>query len=294
MQIEVKDLSYVYSKKTPFEKTALENVTFSINKGDTVGIIGSTGSGKSTLIQHLNGLIKLQTGKAVVFDIDLSAKKPDLKTLRKRVGMLFQYPEYQLFADTVEADVKFGPLNFGMNKEEAENAAREALTMVGLDYENIKSRSPLEISGGQKRRVAIAGILACRPEILVLDEPTAGLDPAGKKDMLNLISSLKGGFLDTVLTVSHNMDEIAEYCNRVILLHNGKLIADENTAELFYNRNVDELGLKSPHVVKLVKLLREKGFNLPDILSQKELSEALINRLKFQSEIKGNTEDNNA
>lgn len=284
MQIEIKDLGFVYSIKTPFEKTALENISFSVNEGDSVGIIGSTGSGKSTLIQHINGLVKLQKGSVKVFDIDLSVKKPDFKTLRKKVGMLFQYPEYQLFADTVEEDVKFGPNNFGMTKEEAENAAREAITMVGLDYDEIRKRSPLELSGGQKRRVAIAGILACRPEILVLDEPTAGLDPSGKKDMLNLISSLKGSFLKTVITVSHNMDEIAEYCNRVILLHDGKLIADTTPKNLFYNTDVESLGLTLPHVVKIVKLLNEKGMRIPEVLTEKELSAELSKALSTGSE----------
>lgn len=284
MQIEIKDLGFVYSIKTPFEKTALENISFSVNAGDSVGIIGSTGSGKSTLIQHINGLVKLQKGSVKVFDIDLSVKKPDYKTLRKKVGMLFQYPEYQLFADTVEEDVKFGPNNFGMAKEEAETAAREAITMVGLNYDEIRKRSPLELSGGQKRRVAIAGILACRPEILVLDEPTAGLDPSGKKDMLNLISSLKGSFLKTVITVSHNMDEIAEYCNRVILLHDGKLLADTTPKTLFYNTDVEALGLTLPHVVKIVKLLNEKGMRIPEVLTEKELSAELSKTLSTGSE----------
>lgn len=276
MQIDIKNLSYVYSRNTPFEKIALSDISFSVKEGESVGIIGATGSGKSTLIQHLNGLIRLQSGSLHVFDVDLSAKKPDLKRLRKGVGMLFQYPEYQLFADTVETDVKFGPINFGMTKEEAEQAAKEAVTMVGLDYEEIKSRSPLELSGGQKRRVAIAGILACRPEIMVLDEPTAGLDPTGKKDMLRLISSLKGSFLKSVITVSHNMDEIAEYCDRVILLNNGSLVADSTPAELFYGRNVEELGLAVPHVVKIVRLLRQRGMDLPDLLTEKQLADALI------------------
>lgn len=275
MQIEIKDLSYIYGKKTPFEKKALDKISFSVEEGSSVGIIGSTGSGKSTLIQHLNGLIKLQDGSVKVFSIDLSAKKPDLKTLRKKTGMLFQYPEYQLFADTVAADVKFGPLNFGATKEEAEEAAREAVRMVGLDYDEIKDRSPLELSGGQKRRVAVAGVLACRPELLVLDEPTAGLDPAGKRDMLELISGLKGGTLKSVVTVSHNMDEIAEFCDRVILLHDAKLLADSDPKSLFYGDDVKKYGLSEPHVVRIVKQLAARGIVLPQVLSKKELCIAL-------------------
>ena len=276
MQIEVKNLACVYSAKTPFEKKAIEDVTFSIEAGQSVGIVGATGSGKSTLIQHLNGLIKLQSGQVTVLDIDLGAKRPDDKTLRKGVGMLFQYPEYQLFADTVAADVKFGPLNFGMSKEEAEDAAREAVTMVGLDYDEIKDRSPLDLSGGQKRRVAIAGVLAYRPKILILDEPTAGLDPVGKREMLNLVTSLKGSFVETIITVSHNMDEIAEFTQRVLVMKDGHLAFDTTPHDLFYNEDVESLGLSLPHAVRIVKLLKDKGIDIPEVLTETELSAELI------------------
>ena len=279
MQIEVKDLSCVYGKKTPFEKRALDGVSFEIEAGQSVGIVGCTGSGKSTLIQHLNGLIKLQEGKVTVLDVDLAAKRPDVKALRKGIGMLFQYPEYQLFADTVAADVKFGPLNFGMSKEEAEDAAREAVTLVGLDYDAIKDRSPLDLSGGQKRRVAIAGVLAYRPKILILDEPTAGLDPAGKKEMLRLIDSLKSRFVETVVTVSHNMDEIAEFCQRVLVMSQGKLLYDTTPEELFYTRDVESLGLSAPHVVNVVKGLEERGVYLPHVVKEEDLTKELLRYL---------------
>lgn len=278
MQIEVEHLSCTYSEKTPFEKRALNDVSFSIEEGQSVGIVGCTGSGKSTLIQHLNGLIKLKSGKVTVLDIDLSVKKPDLKTLRKGIGMLFQYPEYQLFADTVAADVKFGPQNFGMSKEEAEEAAREAVTLVGLDYDEIKDRSPLDLSGGQKRRVAIAGVLAYRPKILILDEPTAGLDPAGKREMLTLIDSLKKSFVQTVITVSHNMDEIAEFCQRVLVLGGGKLLYDLSPEELFYHHDVESLGLTLPHAVRIVKTLEQKGIDLPHVLNERDLIGAVTER----------------
>lgn len=272
MQIEVKNLSYVYSPKTPFKKQALYDVSFSVEEGQSVGIVGATGSGKTTLIQHLNGLIKLKSGSIKVFDIDLTRKKPDYKTLRKGMGMLFQYPEYQLFADTVEKDIIFGPTNFGITGEDAVNEARKAAESVGLDYEAIKDRSPLELSGGQKRRVAMAGILACRPAILVLDEPTAGLDPSGKREMLDLITSLKKGkFLKTVITVSHNMDEIAEYNDRVLVLSEGKLLFDTTPEKLFYNEDVVKLGLTLPHVVRIVKMLKQRGFDIKNVLSKSAL-----------------------
>ncbi|MBR1747092.1 MAG: energy-coupling factor transporter ATPase [Clostridia bacterium] len=279
MQIVVDHLSCVYSEKTPFEKRALDDVSFCIEAGQSVGIVGCTGSGKSTLIQHLNGLIKLKSGKVTVLDIDLSAKKPDYKALRRGIGMLFQYPEYQLFADTVAADVKFGPQNFGMSKEEAEEAAREAITLVGLDYDVIKERSPLDLSGGQKRRVAIAGVLAYRPKILILDEPTAGLDPAGKREMLTLIDSLKQSFVETVITVSHNMDEIAEFCQRVLVLGGGKLLYDTTPEELFYHHDVESLGLSLPHAVRVVKTLESRGFSIPHALTEKDLTQALLTHL---------------
>lgn len=276
MSIIAENVSYTYSKKTPYEKAALNNVSFTIEEGQCVGVVGCTGSGKSTLIQHLNGLIKLQSGKIKVLDIDLNAKKVDFKLLRKGIGMLFQYPEYQLFAETVLSDVMFGPLNFGMSKEEALASAKEAITMAGLDFEDINNRSPLEISGGQKRRVAIAGVLAYRPQILILDEPTAGLDPRGKKEILDLIASLKKSYIKTVIIVSHNMDEIAKYTQRVLVLKNGELLYDTTPSDLFYNKNIEELGLALPHAVNIVKLLHNKRISLPkNILSKEELFVAL-------------------
>ena len=281
MSIIVENLSFTYGKKTPYEKKALNDVSFTINDGEFVGIVGATGSGKSTLIQHLNGLIKLKEGRIVVDETDLSAKKPQLQTLRKKIGMLFQYPEYQLFADTVLADVTFGPRNFGYSKEDAVASAKEALTLVGLDYEEIKDRSPIEISGGQKRRVAMAGVLAYNPTFLVLDEPTAGLDPIGKREMLDMITSLRNsGKVKTVIMVSHNMDEIAEYTDRILVLKDGSLAYDTTPNEFFYGTEVETVGLSYPHVVKIVRELSLRGINLPNVLNKKDLTKEL---LKFLS-----------
>lgn len=280
MSIVMDNVSFTYGVNSPYEKKALNNVSFAIDEGQRVGIVGCTGSGKSTLIQHLNGLIKLQSGKIKVFDIDLSAKKVNYKLLRQGIGMLFQYPEYQLFAETVLDDVMFGPLNFGMKKEQAYEVARQAIILTGLNFEDIKDRSPLEISGGEKRRVAIAGVLAYQPKILILDEPTAGLDPKGKIEILNLISSLQSSGVNTIIIVSHNMDEIAEYTDRVLVLKDGEIVYDTTPVDLFYNKNITELNLSLPHVVNIVKLLENRGISLAkNILNKDELLAALLRHL---------------
>ena len=282
MQIKVEHLKYTYSPKTPFEKVALDDINFTINEGDTVGIIGSTGSGKSTLCQHFNALIRISHGQIFVGDVALHEKKVDLGALRKAVGMLFQYPEYQLFADTVKDDVAFGPINFGSSKEDAEILARYALELTGVDYEEVKDKSPFELSGGQKRRVAIAGVIASKPEVLVLDEPTAGLDPKGKKEILDLVKKLKESYVKTVVMISHNMDEIAEYCNRVIVLDDSKLLYDTTPRELFGDpEKLKETGLEVPHVVNVALRLKERGIDLGEIpLTQEELVNLLGRSLR--------------
>ena len=273
MQIKVENLKYTYSPKTPFEKVALDDITFTINDGDTIGIIGSTGSGKSTLCQHFNALIRISHGKIYVGEWELHAKKLDLGALRQAVGMLFQYPEYQLFADTVKDDVAFGPINFGKSKEDADILAKYALELVGINYDEVAEKSPIELSGGQKRRVAIAGIIASRPEVLVLDEPTAGLDPQGKREILDLVTELKKSYVKTVIMISHNMDEIAEYCNRVIVLNDSKLLYDTTPRELFANKELlSQTGLQAPHTVRVKELLKDRGIDLQGTpLTQAEL-----------------------
>ncbi len=284
MQIKVEGLKYTYSPKTPFEKVALDDISFTINEGDTIGIIGSTGSGKSTLCQHFNALIRISHGKIFVGDMELHSKKLNLGVLRKTVGMLFQYPEYQLFADTVKDDVEFGPLNFGIPKEEVGELAKYALELTGLDFDAVKDKSPFELSGGQKRRAAIAGVIASRPEILVLDEPTAGLDPQGKKEILDLVKKLKESYVKTVIMISHNMDEIAEYCNRVIVLNDSKLIYDTTPRELFSNpEKLKETGLEVPHVVAISSMLKEGGIDLGETpLTKEEFISLLTRRLKCE------------
>ena len=278
MSIVVENLSFTYMKKTPFEKKALENINLTVNNGEFLGIIGSTGSGKSTLIQHFNGLIKPQTGRVVVEDIDLSAKKVDLKTVRSKVGIVFQYPEYQLFDETVQKDIAFGPKNMGLTEEEIDKRVRESLALVGLG-EDILNKSPFDLSGGQKRRVAIAGVIAMRPEILVLDEPTAGLDPQGKKDILSLVKVLQKECSPTVIMISHNMDEITDIADRIALMHKGKLLACLTPDELFAREDlVDIAGLELPVSVSVAKKLKAKGIDLGETPCRKSVLADLIAR----------------
>ena len=278
--IEIKNLTHVYSKKTPYEKVALKDVTLSINEGDFLGIIGHTGSGKSTFIQHLNGLIKPQQGEVKIFDINLTQKKPkpDFRKLRQEVGMVFQYPEYQLFADTVEKDIAFGPKNLKLSKEEINTRVRHAMQAVGLDYDYYKDRSPFDLSGGQKRRVAIAGVLAMMPKVLILDEPTAGLDPIGKKQILNLIKSLKNTITPTIVVISHDINEITQYCTRLVVFNNAKVAFDLPVNELFnHSEELLAMGLDIPLAVKVNNHLKANGIKLEgDIITPQDLISAIV------------------
>ena len=261
MSIVINNLTHVYSPKTPFEKKALDGITFTIEDGDFFGIIGHTGSGKSTLVSHLNGLIKTMSGSITVNGIDLT-QKYDYKKLRSEVGMVFQYPEYQLFDETVEKDVGFGPKNLGLSADEIKERAAAAIRLVGLDYDKIKDRSPFELSGGQMRRVALAGVLAMRPKILVLDEPTAGLDPRGKKEILDLVLRIKEE-CPTIVMISHNMDEIASYCNRIAVLSKGTLKGVFTPHELFAHEDlIERLELRLPTPAYVAHRLRERGIDI--------------------------------
>ncbi|MBR6789034.1 MAG: energy-coupling factor transporter ATPase [Clostridia bacterium] len=284
MSVIIKNLSYVYSPRSPYETRALDGISLEINDGDFFGIIGHTGSGKSTLINHLNALARVQkkyneNATLEVCGIDLTAKKPNLKLLREKVGMVFQYPEYQLFADTVKADVGYGAKNLGLDKEEIEIRVRDAIAKVGLNYDEVAERSPFELSGGQKRRVAIAGVIVMRPELLILDEPTAGLDPRGKKEILDLVHSLKQT-CPTIVMVSHNMDEVADCCNRVAVLGGGKVTGIYAPQELFAHRElINSLGLELPTVTELAQYLAQRGLPVsPSVIREEELVEALLKR----------------
>lgn len=280
MAIEVKNLSYVYAPKTPYQKQALKDVSFEIQEGEFVGIIGATGSGKSTLIQHFNGLIRLTGGKVKIFDFDLT-QKCDLKKLRGTVGMVFQYPEYQLFDQTVYADVSFGPKNLGLSEGEIDERVRSAIKKVGLDFEAVKDRSPFDLSGGQKRRVAIAGVLAMNPKVLVMDEPTAGLDPVGRKEIYELIDRIRVD-TPTIIMISHNMDEISRHADRILVLADGELKYDETPDKLFSSvEKMEKVGLDAPTTVRIKDRLAERGICLKgDVVKPEDFVSAVVEEVK--------------
>lgn len=268
MRIEVNNLSYIYSEKSKtLAVKALDNVSLSIEEGEFFGIIGQTGSGKSTFVQHLNGLIKIgkNKGEIKIGDFNLTDKDCDFKALRSKVGMVFQYPEHQLFAETVFEDVAFGLKNFCKEMTDAEISERVqmSLELVGLDYQRIKDKSPFELSGGQKRRVAIAGVIVSKPEILVLDEPAAGLDPVGKKDFIALLHKLHKAFVKTIIIVSHDMNIISENCTRTAIFSHGKLEKVGSPKQIFSDyQMIEDLNLDLPVTAKLVKDLSKKGIEI--------------------------------
>ncbi|MGG5180403.1 MULTISPECIES: energy-coupling factor ABC transporter ATP-binding protein [Bacillus] len=279
MDITIKELEHRYQMKTPFERLALYDVNASIQEGSYVAVIGHTGSGKSTLLQHLNGLLKPTKGSIALGDTVLQAnkKQKDLKSLRKKVGIVFQFPEHQLFEETILKDICFGPMNFGVPQEKAEAKAKEMLKLVGLP-ESLLSRSPFELSGGQMRRVAIAGVLAMEPEVLVLDEPTAGLDPRGRKEIMDMFYELHQKANLTTILVTHSMEDAAHYADQMIVMHKGTVKATGTPRELFANRtDMASFGLDLPETIKFQQTVEEKlGITFPSpLLTMDEMAEAL-------------------
>ena len=267
MRVVTENLSYTYGEKSKgLEVKALSGVSLTIEDGEFFGIIGKTGSGKTTFVQHLNGLIRVQknAGRVIVGEYDLSDKKCDMKSLRAKIGMMFQYPEYQLFAETVKEDVAFGLKNFfpNLGEKETEERVKTALNLVGLDYDRYKDNSPFELSGGQKRRAAIAGVIVTRPEVLVLDEPAAGLDPVGKREFISLLKRLHGEFVKTIVIVSHDMNLVAENCTRAAVFSHGQIIAEGTPKDVFERENAVKEGLELPVTAYLARELNARGYKI--------------------------------
>ena len=277
MEIRIEHLNYIYGLGTSYEKKALDDVSLTIRSGEFIGIIGHTGSGKSTLIQHLNGLNRASSGQIFVDGKNIYEEVYPMRQLRFRVGLVFQYPEYQIFETTVLKDICFGPKNQGFSTEEAEGRARAAMRMVGLD-EHYEDKSPIELSGGQKRRVAIAGILAMNPEVLVLDEPTAGLDPKGRDDILGVLKQLHREHGIAVVLVSHSMEDVADYASRIIVLDKGKVLYDDIPARVFSHvEELESIGLAAPQVTYVMRALRGKGWDVSqNVTTQEEAADEIL------------------
>ena len=279
MSIIIKNLTYVYNEDMPFSSKALDNINLEIKDKDFVGIIGHTGSGKSTLIQHLNGLLKPSSGEIYINDFNITNTGTNLTDIRKRVGVVFQYPEYQLFEETVEKDIAFGPFNLGLDENEVNSRVKASMQAVGLNYEEYKDKSPFELSGGQKRRVAIAGVIAMNPEVLILDEPTAGLDPGGRDEIFELIKTLHRENDMTIILSSHSMDDMAKLAKTIIVMNHGKVEFVGTPREIFNTQamRLKEIGLDIPQTIELAIKLRENGFDIRnDILTIEEAKEEII------------------
>ena len=284
--MKLKKVSYVYSEGDAFEKKALDEISLEIPDGQFIGIIGHTGSGKSTLIQHLNGLLRATSGAIYYDGENIYQEGYDMRTLRSKVGLVFQYPEHQLFEVDVFSDVCFGPKNLGLSKEEVEERAKKALTQVGLD-ESYYKKSPFELAGGQKRRVAIAGILAMHPQVLILDEPTAGLDPKGRDEILDQVALLQKERKITVILVSHSMEDVARYVDRIIVVNDGKILFDDTPKQVFQHyKELESVGLAAPQVTYVVKALKEKGWDIDTTATTvEEAKEAILLAIKKREKI---------
>lgn len=278
MSIEAVHLTHCYSEGSALKTIALNDVSFRIEEGEFVGIIGHTGSGKSTLVQHLNGLLKPSSGQVLVDGEDLNGEHVDRRALRQRIGLVFQYPEYQLFEDTVAKDIAFGPKNQGLSADEISERVHYAMDCVHLDYAKYAERSPFELSGGQMRRAAIAGVLAMRPSVLILDEPTAGLDPKGRDKILTMLEELHAAGHVTIIMVSHSMDDMARLATRLLVMSEGRIVAQGTPREIFSQAEMmTSIGLDVPDAARLCRVLREKGYDLPaDLYRPEELKEHLL------------------
>lgn len=281
MSVQVKNIFHTYNKGNPDAKIALRDVNFSINEGEILGVIGHTGSGKSTMLQHLNGLLKPESGQIIIGDIDITDEKVKMTEIRKRVGLVFQYPEYQLFEETVAKDVAFGPKNLGMSEDEIDITVRKSLEMVGLSYDEIADRSPFELSGGQKRRVAIAGVIAMKPEVLILDEPTSGLDPFAHQEILNMIKKIHKESTGIIIFVSHNMRDVANMSDKVLVMDRGSVVAFDTPDEIFKKRDMlRNIGLSTTPSAVLFDKLDERGIHIEsDAVRIDDVEEAIFGYL---------------
>ena len=284
MSIEIRELTHIYNEGLPDETLALDRVSFDVEDGQLACIIGHTGCGKSTLLQHINGLLRPKSGSIVISGQDITDPKVSKIEIRKKVGLVFQYPEYQLFEENARKDVAFGPGNLGLSENEIEERVREAIGMVGLDYEEIKDVSPFDLSGGQKRRVAVAGVLAMRPEILILDEPVAGLDPKAHREMLQLIKNVHENISGIVLLVSHNMDDVAELADKVIVMDHGRVVMQGTPGDIFSrNDEIIALGLGLPEVTGMMHELKLRGAAVTDKLySEDEAAEMIVKAINTE------------
>jgi energy-coupling factor transport system ATP-binding protein len=282
MSIDVKNVTHVYMPNTPFESIAIKDINWTVKDGEFWGLIGHTGSGKSTLIQHLNGLLKPTSGEIYINGQNIHGKGVSLKSIRQRVGLVFQYPEHQLFEETVEQDVAFGPKNMGLTEKEIAERVKEALELVGLSHKEVKGKSPFELSGGQMRRVAIAGVLAMKPEILILDEPTAGLDPRGRDEILEEIVALKQKQKLTVILVSHSMEDVAKLVDKLVVMYRGEIVSQGTPREIFQDyTGLVEKGLGIPQITEMMIRLKEKGKNVSsDILTVDEARAEIIKAIR--------------
>ncbi len=285
MFISLENVTYIYLPHTPFELTALKNISLTIERGESVGIIGRTGCGKSTLIQHFNALLFPTVGKVWIDGEEIKKKSPHLREIRRKIGLVFQYPEHQIFEETVYAEVAFGPRNNGMTGSELEETVRWSLESVGLDYHFLKDKNPFELSGGQMRRIAIASILSMRPEALVLDEPTAGLDPEGKRMILQKLKYLREERGTTLILVSHNIDDLAHLSERIVVMDRGTIGMDGPIRDVFSQiEQLEKYGIKPPTTARIAELLMKKGYDIPrGVLTPEELSSEIKQKILMRS-----------